>query len=121
MAEALSGHNHPSGVRLVVAGFDNEGSSQESLRALKAAIDQGFRTVVQGNGSGVSSALPVAQGRFPAYQVAGSRSNQSGAAGVLAREFRQATGEDMVVYAAYDGTVMLLQAMTAAESVAPAD
>ena len=32
-----------AGPRFVVAGFDNKGSPQESLNALKAAVDQSFR------------------------------------------------------------------------------
>ena len=38
-------------------GFDNKGSPQESLTQLKSAIDQGYRYVAQGNGSGVALAL----------------------------------------------------------------
>ncbi len=53
-------------VRLHVAGFDNKGSPQESLNALKAAIDQGFRYIIQGNGSGVAAALSAAVGRHNA-------------------------------------------------------
>ena len=40
-----------------VVGFDNKGSPQESLTQLKAAIDQGYRYITQGNGSGVGLAL----------------------------------------------------------------
>jgi branched-chain amino acid transport system substrate-binding protein len=40
-----------------VVGFDNKASPQESLTALKNAIDQGFRYIVQGNGSGAAGAL----------------------------------------------------------------
>ncbi|QDZ27804.1 branched-chain amino acid ABC transporter substrate-binding protein [Noviherbaspirillum sp. UKPF54] len=40
-----------------IVGFDNKGSPQESLTQLKAAIDQGYRYVIQGNGSGVALAL----------------------------------------------------------------
>ncbi len=40
-----------------VTGFDNKASPQESLTVLKAAIDQGYRYVVQGNGSGAAGAL----------------------------------------------------------------
>ena len=274
MAEALAGGRQAPGVRLVVAGFDNKGSPQESLNALKAAIDQGFRIVVQGRDSGVATvisdavtrhnlrhperavlyinyaamdpvltnekcsywhvridadtsmktqalarfmaeqpalkrvyllnqnyahgqqfslhfkraltqwrpdievvgdalhpafkgqdftpmvervrrsgaqalvtanwatdlsdlvrslaerklelplyayypslpgvpkALAAAKGRFPVYQVACHHNNQTGQAGALARRFREATGEDLVVYAAYDGIAMLLHAMT---------
>jgi branched-chain amino acid transport system substrate-binding protein len=40
-----------------VVGFDNKASPQESLTQLKAAIDQGYRYVIQGNGSGAALAL----------------------------------------------------------------
>jgi len=63
MAEHKGGAANPAGVRFVVAGFDNKGSPQESLNALKAAIDQGFRYIVQGNGSGVAAALTNAIAR----------------------------------------------------------
>ncbi|TFZ00925.1 branched-chain amino acid ABC transporter substrate-binding protein [Ramlibacter henchirensis] len=55
-AEQLSGKT-PSGVKFEVVGFDNKGSPQESLNTLKAAIDQGFRYVTQGNGSGAAAAI----------------------------------------------------------------
>jgi len=55
-AEKLSGKN-PAGVKFEVVGFDNKGSPQESLNTLKAAIDQGFRYVTQGNGSGAAGAI----------------------------------------------------------------
>ncbi|MEJ7930022.1 branched-chain amino acid ABC transporter substrate-binding protein [Ramlibacter sp. AN1015] len=55
-AEQLSGKT-PAGVKFEVVGFDNKGSPQESLNTLKAAIDQGFRYVTQGNGSGAAAAI----------------------------------------------------------------
>jgi branched-chain amino acid transport system substrate-binding protein len=55
-AEKISGKN-PAGVKFEVVGFDNKGSPQESLNTLKAAIDQGFRYVTQGNGSGAAAAI----------------------------------------------------------------
>ncbi len=55
-AERFSGKN-PAGVKFEVVGFDNKGSPQESLNTLKAAIDQGFRYVTQGNGSGAGLAI----------------------------------------------------------------
>lgn len=55
-AEKRSASN-PAGVKFEVVGFDNKGSPQESLNALKAAIDQGFRYVTQGNGSGAAAAI----------------------------------------------------------------
>ncbi len=45
------------GNTIEVVGFDGKGSPQESLTQLKAAIDQGFRYIAQGNGSGVAAAL----------------------------------------------------------------
>jgi branched-chain amino acid transport system substrate-binding protein len=43
--------------KLEVVGFDNKGSPQESLTQLKAIIDQGYRYITQGSGSGVGLAL----------------------------------------------------------------
>jgi len=57
VAERLSGAKNPAGVKFEVVGFDNKGSPQESLNTLKAAIDQGFRYVTQGNGSGAAWAI----------------------------------------------------------------
>ncbi len=57
VAERFSGAKNPAGVKFEVTGFDNKGSPQESLNTLKAAIDQGFRFITQGNGSGAALAL----------------------------------------------------------------
>jgi branched-chain amino acid transport system substrate-binding protein len=57
VAEKLSGNKNPAGVKFEVVGFDNKGTPQESLNTLRAAIDQGFRYVVQGNGSGAAWAI----------------------------------------------------------------
>ncbi|MEO7547733.1 MAG: ABC transporter substrate-binding protein, partial [Ramlibacter sp.] len=57
VAERFSGAKNPAGVKFEVVGFDNKGSPQESLNTLKAAIDQGFRYVTQGNGSGAGLAI----------------------------------------------------------------
>ena len=57
VAERYSGAKNPAGVKFEVVGFDNKGSPQESLNTLKAAIDQGFRYVTQGNGSGAALAI----------------------------------------------------------------
>ena len=46
-----------AGVKFEFVAFDNKGSPQESLNVLKAAIDQGIRYVVQGNGSGAAAAI----------------------------------------------------------------
>jgi branched-chain amino acid transport system substrate-binding protein len=57
VAERLGGPQNPAGVKFEIVGFDNKASPQESLNALKAAIDQGFRYVTQGNGSGAALAI----------------------------------------------------------------
>ncbi|MDM7943641.1 MAG: branched-chain amino acid ABC transporter substrate-binding protein [Hydrogenophaga sp.] len=57
VADRKSGKANPAGVKFEVIGFDNKGSPQESLNSLKAAIDQGFRYVAQGNGSGAAAAI----------------------------------------------------------------
>ncbi len=57
VAERLSGSKNSAGVKFEVVGFDNKGSPQESLNTLKTAIDQGFRYVTQGNGSGAALAI----------------------------------------------------------------
>jgi branched-chain amino acid transport system substrate-binding protein len=48
---------NPAGVKFEFVPFDNKGSPQESLTALKSAIDQGIRYIVQGNGSGAAAAI----------------------------------------------------------------
>lgn len=68
MAKHKSGAGNPAGVRFLVAGFDNKASPQESLNVLKVVIDQGFRYIVQGNGSGVAAALSDAVARHNALQ-----------------------------------------------------
>ncbi|OHC64464.1 MAG: branched-chain amino acid ABC transporter substrate-binding protein [Rhodocyclales bacterium GWA2_65_20] len=45
------------GQKLEFTGFDNKGSPQETQLQLKAAIDQGFRFVTLGNGSGAAHSL----------------------------------------------------------------
>jgi len=60
MAKALSGTAGVPGTRFIVAGFDNRGAPLASLNALKAAVDQGFRYSVQGNGTGVAAAISAA-------------------------------------------------------------
>jgi branched-chain amino acid transport system substrate-binding protein len=46
-----------AGVKFEFVPFDNKASPQESLNALKAAIDQGIRYVAQGSGSGAAAAI----------------------------------------------------------------
>ena len=56
LAERFSATN-PAGVKFEVVGVDNKLSPTESLNALKSAIDQGIRYVIQGNGSSVAVPL----------------------------------------------------------------
>ena len=56
LAERDGGKN-PAGVKFEVHGTDNKLSPAESLNALQAAIGQGVRYVLQGNGSSVAGAL----------------------------------------------------------------
>ena len=56
-AEKFSGKGNPAGVNFEVVGIDNKLSPTESLNALKSAIDQGVRYIIQGNGSSVALAL----------------------------------------------------------------
>ncbi len=56
-AEKFSGAGNPAGVKFEFSTIDNKLSPTESLNALKAAIDQGVRYIIQGNGSSVALAL----------------------------------------------------------------
>ena len=58
MAQELGGAKNPAGVNFEIVGMDSKSSAQEALNLLKAAADQGFRYVTQGNGSNV--AVPLA-------------------------------------------------------------
>lgn len=51
---AKTGANEP---KFEVVEFDNKGTPQESLNALKAATDRGVRFITQGGGSGAALAL----------------------------------------------------------------
>jgi branched-chain amino acid transport system substrate-binding protein len=53
-----------AGVKFEVVSFDNKGSPQESLNTVKAAIDQGIRYIVQGNGSGAAAAISDAVEKY---------------------------------------------------------
>jgi branched-chain amino acid transport system substrate-binding protein len=55
-AEKYSALN-PAGVKFEMSFIDNKLSPTESLNALKSALDQGVRYIVQGNGSSVALAL----------------------------------------------------------------
>jgi branched-chain amino acid transport system substrate-binding protein len=65
-AEHQSGARNSAGVKFEVVGFDNKGSPQESLNTLKAAADQGFRYITQGNGSGAGLAIEDAVQKYNA-------------------------------------------------------
>lgn len=56
-AEKFSGAGNPAGVKFEVTGIDNKLSPTESLNALKSAMDNGVRYILQGNGSSVALAL----------------------------------------------------------------
>jgi len=48
---------NPAGVKFEVIGIDNKLSPQETTAALRSAMDQGARYVLQGNGSGPALAI----------------------------------------------------------------
>ena len=52
------------GVKFEIIGIDNKLSPQETTNALKSAIDQGARYVVQGNGSGPALAIIDALSKY---------------------------------------------------------
>lgn len=56
MAEHFNKGN-PAGVKFEMVPMDNKLSPQESTNLVKAAIDQGIRYIVQGNGSGAALAI----------------------------------------------------------------
>ena len=57
VADQLEKTNNPAGVKFEIVGMDSKGAPQEALNTFKAAVDQGFRYIVQGNGSGAALAL----------------------------------------------------------------
>jgi len=57
MADLANREKWAGGHTFEIVAFDNKASPQESLTQLKAAIDQGFRYIIQGNGSGAGLAL----------------------------------------------------------------
>jgi len=56
VAERLNANN-PAGVKFEIVTIDNKLSPAETLNALRSAVDQGVRYVVQGLGSGAALAL----------------------------------------------------------------
>ncbi|GBU14874.1 branched-chain amino acid ABC transporter substrate-binding protein [Polaromonas sp.] len=63
LAERFS-QNNKAGVKFEIIGIDNKLSPQETTNALKSAIDQGARYVVQGNGSGPGLAIIDALSKY---------------------------------------------------------
>ena len=59
-AEHFSGVRSAAGVKYEMVAFDNKGSSQDTLNGFKVAVDQGFRYVMQANGSGAALSLAEA-------------------------------------------------------------
>ena len=57
LTEEMSGGKNAAGVKFEIVGMDSKGSPQEALNTFKAAVDQGFRYITQGNGSGAALAL----------------------------------------------------------------
>jgi len=57
LAEHFNGAKNSAGVKFEIVGMDSKGSPQEALNTFKAAVDQGFRYIAQGNGSGAALAL----------------------------------------------------------------
>ncbi len=55
-----------SGVKFEIIGIDNKLSPQETTSALRSAIDQGARYIVQGNGSGPALAIMDALDKYNA-------------------------------------------------------
>src|SRR5512132_974583 len=55
--DAINAAGGLNGEKLELVSFDNKVNPQESLTALKRAIDEGARYVVQGNGSSVALAI----------------------------------------------------------------
>ncbi len=61
---ARGGIKLPDGLRpLQMVRYDNKGQSEEALAALRAAIDDGIRIVMQGNSSALAAALIEAIGK----------------------------------------------------------
>ena len=57
LADNLNGAKNAAGVKFEIIGMDSKGAPQEALNTFKAAVDQGFRYIAQGNGSGAALAL----------------------------------------------------------------
>ena len=64
VASYLGGSHNAAGVTFQINPFDSGGSPQGAVTQLKAAIDQGYRYITQGNGSGAALALEQAVTKF---------------------------------------------------------
>ena len=64
VADYFSGSKNPAGVTFQVNAFDSGGSPQGAVTQLKAAIDQGYHYITQGNGSGAALALEQAVTKY---------------------------------------------------------
>ena len=64
VAAHLTPDENPAGVKFEITGMDSKSSPQEALNLLKAATDQGYRYVTQGNGSNVGVPLSDAVEKF---------------------------------------------------------
>ncbi|MFZ3160941.1 MAG: ABC transporter substrate-binding protein, partial [Rhodoferax sp.] len=62
--------NARGGVRLELARYDSKGQAEEALSALKSAIDDGARFIMQGNSSAVAAALIEAINKHNAREPA---------------------------------------------------
>jgi len=57
IADELNKQGTASGVKFEIMAFDNKLSPQETTAALRSAMDQGARYIIQGNGSGPALAI----------------------------------------------------------------
>ena len=64
VANYFAGSKNAAGVTFQINPFDSGGSPQGAVTQLKAAIDQGYRYVTQGNGSGAALALSEAVTKY---------------------------------------------------------
>ncbi len=64
VSQQYSGDKNAAGVKFEIVGFDNKGSPQDTQTAFRAAVDQGFRYVMQANGSGAALALQDAVDKY---------------------------------------------------------
>ena len=108
-----------SGARALVTG--NWGV--DLRRLLQALQAQGLELPVLGYYPqlvGTPAVLAATGDKLPVYLVATTHTNQGGPLAVLATEFQQRFGEDLVVTASFDGIRMLGLAMARAASTDPA-